>query len=79
MQKTLFLLLALVAIPASAEICDVNQDAQIDKRDLSLISKSRGQSPQYLDPRDSNLDGAITPADVQVCIRLCDLPGCAVQ
>lgn len=71
--------LALLAIPAHAEICDANDDGSINKLDLSIISRARGQVPQPLDPRDANLDGTITPADVMVCIRLCDLPGCAVN
>lgn len=78
-MKNLLLLLALVAPSAFAEVCDVNNDYAIDKRDLSLISKSRGQSPGPNDPRDANQDGTISPADVQVCIRLCDLPGCALN
>jgi hypothetical protein len=77
--KNLLLILALFAPAAFAEVCDVNNDYAIDKRDLSLISKSRGQSPGPNDPRDANQDGIISPADIQVCIRLCDLPGCALN
>jgi hypothetical protein len=63
-----------------AAICDVDGDGDIDRADLSLISRSRNQpasSPD--DPRDANGDGTITPADVKVCIPLCTLPGCAIQ
>lgn len=70
---------ALFALPAHAEICDANDDGFIDKVDLSIISRSRGQVPQPLDPRDSNIDGTITPADVKMCIPLCTMPNCAVQ
>lgn len=62
-----------------AEVCDINEDGAINKLDLAMISKSRGQVPYYLDPRDSNLDGKISPADVMVCIKLCDLANCAIN
>jgi hypothetical protein len=58
--------------------CDVDQDGDIDKIDLSLISKARGQTPTANDPRDANSDGKIDPADVKVCIPKCTLPGCAI-
>ncbi len=78
-----FLIVALLAImfaiPAHAEICDPNEDGFVDKVDLSIISRARGQTPLPLDPRDSNIDGLITPADVKVCIQLCTLPNCATQ
>lgn len=80
-MKAIFITLALLSVTAtaSAEVCDPNADGQIDKRDLAVISKARGQYPAPNDPRDANQDGAISPADVQVCIRLCDLPGCAIN
>jgi hypothetical protein len=59
--------------------CDVDGDGDIDKLDLSQISRSRNQPAGVDDPRDANGDGVITPADVKVCIPLCTLPGCAVQ
>ena len=73
------LLLLISTASAFAEVCDVNEDGAINKLDLALISKSRGQTPYYLDPRDSNSDGKISPADVMVCIRLCDLANCAIN
>jgi hypothetical protein len=60
-------------------ICDVDGDGDIDKLDLSLISKSRGQTVQLGDPRDSDGDGVITPADVKACIPLCTRVSCAIQ
>jgi PKD repeat protein len=64
----------------SALVCDVDGDGDIDKADLSLISRSRNQPATGPDdPRDANGDGLITPADVKACIPQCTLPGCALQ
>jgi len=60
-------------------ICDVDIDSDIDKLDLSDISRARGQIALPGDPRDANLDGKIDPRDVKVCIPLCTRPQCAVQ
>lgn len=60
-------------------LCDVAAPiGQIDKLDLALISKSRGQVPTAKDPRDSNLDGKIDPADVKACIPKCTFSNCSV-
>jgi hypothetical protein len=49
--------------------CDADGDTDIDQRDLSIISKARGQRASGPnDQRDANGDGLITPADVKVCI-----------
>jgi hypothetical protein len=61
-------------------LCDVDGDGDIDKADLSLISRARGQSATGPDdPRDANGDGTITPADVKACIPQCTRPSCAIQ
>lgn len=60
-------------------ICDVDLDGDIDKLDLALISKARGQQAGPNDPRDANGDGLITPADVKICIPLCTRASCAAQ
>lgn len=59
--------------------CDADRDGDIDKSDLSLISRGRGQTALPGDPRDSDGDGKITPNDVKVCIPLCTRANCAVQ
>ena len=60
-------------------LCDAAAPiGQIDKLDLALISKSRGQTPTTKDPRDANVDGKIDPADVKVCIPKCTFTSCAV-
>lgn len=60
-------------------VCDVDGDGDIDKADLSLISRSRGQTVQPGDPRDVDGDGRITPNDVKVCTQQCTRPNCALQ
>jgi hypothetical protein len=60
-------------------MCDVDGDGDIDKLDLSLISRSRNQQATPDDPRDANGDGVITPADVKACIPQCTRAGCAIQ
>lgn len=75
---TLFALAAFSFAQMTPEPCDADYDGNIDKIDLSIISRSRGQTVMLGDPRDSNGDGRITPADVQVCIPQCTLPHCAV-
>ncbi len=60
--------------------CDVDGDGDIDRVDLGLISRARGQQatgPE--DPRDSDNDGLITPNDVKTCIPECTLPNCEIQ
>lgn len=60
--------------------CDADADGDIDKLDLSRISRARGQpATGPSDPRDGNGDGLITPADVQSCIRVCTRPNCATN
>lgn len=61
------------------QACDVDGDGDIDRLDLSLISRSRNQPATGADdPRDANGDGVITPLDVKLCIPQCTLPGCAI-
>jgi hypothetical protein len=60
--------------------CDVDGDGDIDKLDLSLISRARGQRASGpADPRDADGDGLITPNDVKVCLPICTRPNCAIQ
>jgi hypothetical protein len=63
-----------------ALVCDVDLDGDIDKIDLSLISKSRNQPASGPDdPRDANHDGIINAADVKACTPKCTRPYCATQ
>jgi hypothetical protein len=59
--------------------CDTDLDGDIDKLDLSAISRARGTTPLPGDPRDANGDGAISPADVKVCLPKCTRANCATQ
>lgn len=59
--------------------CDIDVDGDVDQRDLSAISRARGQTPQPGDVRDANGDGAISPADVKACIPKCTRANCATQ
>lgn len=60
--------------------CDVDGDGDIDKLDLALISRARGQrSTGPTDPRDADGDGLITPNDAKVCLARCTRPNCATQ
>jgi hypothetical protein len=59
--------------------CDVDQDGDIDKVDLALITRARGQVPVPNDPRDSDVDGRITANDVKVCMPQCTRASCATQ
>jgi len=64
---------------APVTVCDVDGDGDVDKVDLSLISRSRNQPATGPDdPRDANGDGLITPADVIACVAQCTNPGCAL-
>jgi hypothetical protein len=59
--------------------CDIDGDNDIDKIDLSRISRSRNQSAKPDDPRDADGNGIITPNDVKVCIPQCTRANCATQ
>ena len=61
-------------------VCDVDSDGDIDKIDLSLISRARNQPASGPDdPRDANGDGVITATDMKACTPKCTRPYCATQ
>ncbi len=62
--------------PPDAILCDADGNPGIDRRDLEVIRKSRGETALPNDPRDVDGDFAITNADVQQCRKLCDSKGC---
>jgi len=68
------------ACTSQVVLCDVDGDGDIDRVDLSLISRSRNRPASGPDdPKDANGDGVITPADVKACIPQCTRPSCATQ
>jgi hypothetical protein len=71
--------LKVSTLDANGSKCDVDKDGDIDKNDLSLISKARGQTALPGDPRDGDGDLKITPNDVKVCTKLCTRTSCAIQ
>jgi hypothetical protein len=73
------ILFDLTVASRSANICDADGDGDIDKSDLSLISRARGRTAQPGDPLDGDGDGTITPNDVKVCLKICTRPNCALQ
>lgn len=73
------ILFDLTVASESVATCDVDADGDIDKNDLSAISRARGQTAQPGDPRDGDRDGLITPNDVKVCLKICTRPNCALQ
>lgn len=68
-----------IASVAQGLICDADRDGDVDKADLSLISRSRGKTVLPGDPRDGDGDLRITPNDVKVCTTQCTRPNCATQ
>lgn len=63
---------------ASAIVCDVDNDNDIDKLDVRQIFLSRGNDAVGNDdPRDENSDGVITIGDGRACQQVCTLPRCA--
>jgi streptogramin lyase len=59
--------------------CDIDADGDIDSADITLLRKGIGAIPTAGDPRDANLDGKITMADVRACTLQCTRPSCATN
>lgn len=60
------------------QVCDVNNDGQIDITDIRAILGARGTTASGPnDPADADGDGFITPSDAKFCIQDCGNPGCA--
>jgi hypothetical protein len=68
-----------ITVPASAGVCDVDNDGDIDRADISLIVAARNQPASGPDdPRDANGDGVITVIDARTCVVQCTLARCAI-
>ena len=69
---------SLVTTAAYATVCDVDNDNDVDRNDLILISLARNQPAEPGDPRDADGDGFVTVNDARACVIRCTLPGCAI-
>lgn len=59
------------------QVCDLDNDHVIGRKDLDLIRKMAGVTIDAGDPRDANSDGAVNADDVQFCAARCTDPaGC---
>ena len=73
------LVVALAPAATTALVCDANDDAFIDSRDVNLIFAARGTLASGPgDPRDPNADGRITVQDSLLCKLQCGNPQCAL-
>ena len=70
--------LGLFASAASATVCDVDDDGDIDRLDIGLIAQARNQPAEPGDPRDADGDGVITVLDGRQCVLRCTLARCAI-
>ena len=71
--------LALFALPAGSEVCDVDTDGDVDRLDIRLITDARNQTADPGDPRDADGDGVITLTDSRTCVAQCSLPRCRIS
>lgn len=61
-------------------MCDTNQDALVDIRDIRAIFMMRNQPATGPDdPMDWDQNGIINILDARGCQQACDLPRCAIQ
>ena len=73
------LIVALAPAATTVLVCDANDDAFIDSRDVNLIFAARGTPASGPgDPRDPNADGLITVQDSFLCKLQCGNPQCAL-
>jgi len=58
--------------------CDIDEDGDVDRNDISLITAARNQPASGPDdPRDNDGSGTIDVNDARQCVLLCTLPRCA--
>lgn len=70
--------LAMFAVPAWSEVCDVDTDGDVDLLDIRLIISALHQTADPGDPRDPDGDGVITIRDSRTCVVQCSLPRCQI-
>ncbi|MEJ2602560.1 MAG: hypothetical protein P8172_04600 [Gammaproteobacteria bacterium] len=59
-----------------AATCDIDEDGDIDRSDIELISALRNQDVAAGDDRDTDGDGRVTVNDMRQCVVRCTLPRC---
>ncbi|MGH8651892.1 MAG: PKD domain-containing protein [Gammaproteobacteria bacterium] len=70
---------SLLSLPASATVCDVDADGDIDRNDYLAILADIGESARGPDdPRDADQNGRILSNDPQLCARRCTLALCNI-
>ena len=70
--------LAMFALPAWSEVCDVDADDDVDRLDIRLITSARNQTADPGDPRDADGDGVITVSDARTCVAQCSIARCRI-
>lgn len=69
----------LIPVSATADVCDIDGDGDIDRNDVMVISLARNTPASGPDdPRDANSDGMISIVDARACTLQCTLPRCLV-
>lgn len=61
----------------SGLLCDLDNNGQVDVRDISLVFAARNTLVGPGDPRDANFDGKVDALDLRACTLLCSKAGCA--
>ena len=59
------------------EICDIDEDGDVDRVDIGLIARARNTPADPGDPRDPDGNGIIDVNDARQCAVMCTLPRCA--
>jgi hypothetical protein len=62
---------------ANPALCDVDNNNQIDNRDINAIIAARNTQVAPGDVRDADFDGIITMIDARLCSAKCTKKGCA--
>ena len=69
----------VIPVSATADLCDIDGDGDIDRNDVMAISLARNTPAAGADdPRDANSDGMISILDARSCTLQCTLPRCSV-
>ena len=66
-----------MTVQSRFQACDIDNDGDTDRNDITLIRAALGQAVPANDPRDPNGDGKITVVDTRTCATRCTRPSCA--